>query len=359
MRCQLRYTPAIGEYNRFVTKLQGSHRHAAHGFPEQSRLLFSLNVVIFCLCLAACQGFPEPSDQAGVLQGADTRQTVSATPYQPAATLTFIPSPQPIFTPTVLPSPTIDPCTRQAGTIEENAISFAGRAPFAFRVYFPPCFAKDPQTHYPVLYMIHGQTYKDDQWERIGIGRAADDLIQQGKAPPFMIVMPQEENTYADIYTSSFSPNLLDGLIPWIDANYPTCAERACRAIGGLSRGGAWALHLGFTHWELFSALGLHSTPPFNNDPIYFYIWLRSIPTEEMPRVYIDAGRKDPFFGYASQFEALLVKNNIAHEWQVNEGGHTEEYWSAHVADYLAWYSAPWNNLPQLSSSTQTTNKIP
>lgn len=327
----------------------------ANGVFYAKRRVSFISVVLICVCLgmAGCQTQGDLASQVGqnASSGADTHPAVSATPFQPT-TLTpspqpsLTPSPQPSLTPTEQPSPTLNLCAQQAGRFEENAISFAGRAPFAFRVYFPPCFAKDPQTRYPVLYMIHGQTYHDDQWERIGIGTAADHLIQQGKARPFLIVMPQEEDTYADIYASSFSANLLDGLIPWIDANYPTCAERACRALGGLSRGGAWALHLGFTHWEMFGALGLHSTPPFNNDPTYFLNWIRSIPAGEMPRVYMDAGRKDPYFGYASQFEALLIKNQIAHEWYVNNGGHDEEYWSAHVEDYLVWYSAPWNDLP-------------
>lgn len=191
--------------------------------------------------------------------------------------------------------------------------------------------------------MIHGQTYQDDQWERLGIGSAADALIAAGQAP-FLIVMPREPDTFADIYVSSFSHDVTDGLIPWIDANYPTCSERSCRAIGGLSRGGAWALHLGITHWDLFGAIGLHSTPPFNTTPGMLATWLQEIPADQLPRIYIDIGRNDPYLYMANALETQLVENNVPHEWYLFTGSHNEEYWSSHVSDYLQWYAQPWTN---------------
>jgi enterochelin esterase-like enzyme len=218
-------------------------------------------------------------------------------------------------------------------------------------VYFPPCFLKDEEIRYPVLYMIHGQTFNDDQWERLGIGPAADALINAKEAPPFLIVMPLERNTYSDIYLSGFSRDVTDGLVSWIDKIYPTCAERACRAIGGLSRGGAWAMRLGFTRWELFSAIGMHSTPPFSGDPGQFPIWLREIPPDQLPRVWMDAGDRDAWFQYSSAFEAQLTQYHVAHEWHViPKGMHEESYWAEHVAEYLAWYTSPWKDLPQIRS---------
>jgi enterochelin esterase-like enzyme len=216
----------------------------------------------------------------------------------------------------------------------------------AFRVYLPPCFdASLPETsavRYPVLYLIHGQTFADDQWERLGIGAAADALIQAGTAPPFLIVLPREADTFADIYLSSFRQDVIEGLIPWMDANYPTCTARACRAIGGLSRGGAWAIHLGFSNWILFGAIGAHSTPPFNTDARLLPGWLAQIPEGQAPRIYMDAGRRDPYLQMASAFEQQLTEVGVAHEWYLFNGQHDEAYWAAHAADYLAWYTRPW-----------------
>ena len=311
---------------------------------------FMLILALFGLCtgLAACQAFPQVSI---LVQGAAGTQPVTSTPFQAQSptlppTLTLTPSLVP--TSTLIPSPTPLPCNTQAGKIEPQEVQFADSGgPFDFQVYTPPCFNQEASARYPVLYMIHGQTYNDDQWGRLGVGAAADALINAHKAPPFLIVMPEEENTYADIYAESFGSDVTDRLVPWIDAHYPTCADRSCRAIGGLSRGGAWALRLGFTHPALFGAIGLHSTPPFNTDPGLFPIWVRDISADQMPRVYMDIGRGDPFLSMASAFEAQLVHYNVPHEWYLFNGTHEEAYWSAHVAEYLEWYTQPWKNMAQ------------
>ena len=49
--------------------------------------------------------------------------------------------------------------------------------------------------------------------------------------------MPLERNTFEDIYLAGFSRDVTDGLVPWIDATYPTCASATagpsavCRAV--------------------------------------------------------------------------------------------------------------------------------
>lgn len=213
----------------------------------------------------------------------------------------------------------------------------------AFRVYLPPCYGQRA-SRYPVVYLLHGQTFSDDQWDRLGAGEAADTLILSGLVSPFIIVMPREANSFDDIFLSPFSADLIDGLIPWIDANYTTCAERACRAIGGLSRGGAWALRLGLLHWDLFAAIGLHSTPPFIGDSNRVPAWIKNIPPNELPLLYLDTGKRDWYIGDTSRLEEQLTQLGVPHEWYLFNGTHEEAYWSSHVLDYLTWYSRVWEN---------------
>ncbi len=309
--------------------------------------------VIACLALAACQAQTADRYRAQIKvntqgQSSPTVPAITQIPSpvtpSPVASPTMLPTQT--LTPTQVPSPTVDACAGESGQIVQMQETFSDE-PFSFRMYFPPCFNQDKKTRYPVLYIIHGQANDDEQWERIGIGAAADRLITEKVSPPFLIVMPQEDDTYENIYSASFSSDFISGLVPWVDANYPTCVDRDCRAIGGLSRGGNWALHLGFTHSDLFGSIGLHSTPTFDGDPPQLSGWLNAIPQGEMPRIYIDIGKNDPFFSYASQVDKILSGLNVAHEWNVNDGTHEEAYWAGHVADYLQWYSNPWKNLPE------------
>jgi len=65
-------------------------------------------------------------------------------------------------------------------------------APLVYRIYLPPCYEEDTDQSYPVIYLIHGQTYSDTQWDRLGVPETADRLIRTGQVPPFIVVMPRD-----------------------------------------------------------------------------------------------------------------------------------------------------------------------
>ncbi len=66
------------------------------------------------------------------------------------------------------------------------------RDPLVYRIYLPPCYDEQPEQAYPVLYLIHGQTYSDTQWDRLGVPETADQLIRTGEVAPFIVVMPRD-----------------------------------------------------------------------------------------------------------------------------------------------------------------------
>lgn len=205
------------------------------------------------------------------------------------------------------------------------------------------------QQRYPVLYLIHGQSYNDDQWQRLGVPETADRLITLETIPPLIVVMPRDRS-WEQPTDSGFGEAVVEILIPYIDARYRTIAERKYRAIGGLSRGAGWAVHLGLTHWDLFGAIGAHSLPIFKSDASKISTWIESIPTPSLPRIYLDIGDKDrpPILGSAIWFEELLSQKGVPHEWYLNQGYHEEAYWQAHVEPYLIWYTQEWwQNQPQ------------
>ncbi len=83
--------------------------------------------------------------------------------------------------------------------------------------------------------------------------------------PPFLIVMPRDR-LWEQPENDPFGEVVVEKLIPLIDRNYRSLSERSYRAVGGLSRGAGWAVHLGLSHWELFGAIGGHSLPVFWSD---------------------------------------------------------------------------------------------
>ncbi|HSO12827.1 MAG TPA: alpha/beta hydrolase-fold protein [Anaerolineales bacterium] len=254
----------------------------------------------------------------------------------PEPTNTFTPSP-----PTETPSPTPLTCLTQPGRVEEGLLETTN-PPQAYFIYLPPCYDEKSDTHYPVLYLLHGQTYTADQWIRLGAVTAIDNLILSAETQPFIIVFPDDR--YWNLPPGAgFGQRLVEDIIPYIDSNYRTLPDRNHRAIGGLSRGAGWALRLGFTRWDLFGVVGLHSLAVLQKDASQIAKWIADIPSVSRPSVFMDIGDNDQELIMAVSIEAQFNESGLSHEWHLYSGAHTEEYWGAHVYEYIEWYAEQWN----------------
>ena len=255
-------------------------------------------------------------------------------------------SPTPTATPTAsaIPTFTVTPlaCLTTPGRVEEGSLD-STTPPQEFRIYLPPCYDEQADQRYPALYLLHGQTYTDDQWIRLGAVEAANELILSGESVPFIIVFPDDR--YWNLPPGAgFGQRLTEELIPYIDATYRTLPDRNHRAIGGLSRGAGWALRLGLGHWKLFETIGLHSLAVLQKDASEIPDWLAEIPPPSRPRIFMDIGDNDQEYEMAQRVEAQFTDFGLSHEWHLYNGAHTEDYWSAHVEEYLRWYVEGWNN---------------
>jgi len=213
--------------------------------------------------------------------------------------------------------------------------------PQEYFIYLPPCYNEETDKRYPVLYLLHGQTYTADQWIRLGAANVLDNLILSGETQPFIIVFPDDR--YWNLPPGAgFGQRLVGDLIPYIDTIYRTLPERNHRAIGGMSRGAGWALRLGFTRWDLFSATGLHSLAVLQGDRSQIGKWIADIPPDARPSVFMDIGDNDQELNMAISIESSFNMNGLSHEWHLYSGAHTEDYWGAHVEEYIRWYAEQW-----------------
>jgi enterochelin esterase-like enzyme len=264
--------------------------------------------------------------------------TITPLPPTPSQTPQATPTPSPIPTSTITPLA----CLTNPGRVEEGSLD-STNPPQEFRIYLPPCYDEKTDQRYPVLYLLHGQTFTDDQWIRLGAAQISDQLILSGESIPFIIVFPDDR--YWNLPPGpGFGQRLVEKLIPYIDNTYHTLPDRDHRAIGGMSRGAGWALRLGLTRWELFGTIGLHSLAVLQKDASEIRGWLADIPPSLRPRVFMDVGDNDPELTMASHVENQFNNFGLLHEWHLYSGAHTEEYWSAHVEEYIRWYVERWNN---------------
>lgn len=252
---------------------------------------------------------------------------------QPSATASPLPRP------TAVPSPTSaqTSCEKAGGTLEPGQITDARLIrPLNYLVYLPPCYNDQTERAYPTLYLLHGLDGTDQQWVNLGVERQANDLISTGGIAPMIIVMPWEQ-TGLDMDVA-----VAEVLVPAIDQDYRTIPDRSHRAIGGLSRGAGWALHIGIRRLGMFGAIGLHSPAAFGVDLAMLPTWVKRQAPDPPPRIWIDIGEHDSLLPATKELATLLDKVPLHYTFFMDQGDHNAAYWSSHLEAYLRWYSSGW-----------------
>ncbi len=225
-----------------------------------------------------------------------------------------------------------------------------------YLVYLPPGYGAS-ERRYPVLYMLHGMSGTNEEWRTYGIFDVADRMIRGGEIAPLLIVLPQGDQAYWVDHAGggeAWGRYAARDVVAEIDSHFRTLADRADRAIGGVSMGAHGAVQLALNYPKTFAAVGAHSLVlrRFGSAPAYFGDAAEYAKRDPMGLVYakadaarsfalwIDIGDRDPWTGLASQFERELRSLRIDHQWHEWPGDHSGTYWSAHLRDYLRFYDA-------------------
>ena len=108
----------------------------------------------------------------------------------------------------------------------------------------------------PVLYLIHGG------------GNILDNLLAENKMQPMIVVMPNgsiaTENLMDEV--PLFAKDLMNDIIPYIEANYRVLTDKDHRALAGLSMGGMETLEAGLNHYKEFGYLWVLSSGWFETN---------------------------------------------------------------------------------------------
>ena len=208
-------------------------------------------------------------------------------------------------------------------------------------VYLPPGYSADKK--YPVLYLLHGIGGDITEWLNAGSPNVVlDNLIADGKAVPMIIVMPNGRalpddrpgpNIFAPEQVAGFSKfegDLLDFLIPAIQAKYSTYTDREHRALAGLSMGGGQTLNFGFAHLDTFASLGAFSSAP-NTKPPAELVPDPAAVRAQMKLIYLSCGNKDGLINFSQGVHRYLRDHAVPHLWNVDEHGHDGETWGSNL----------------------------
>ena len=216
-------------------------------------------------------------------------------------------------------------------------------------VYTPPNYSRSSD-RYPVLYLFHGAGGDDSGWTESGRANIIlDNLIADGKLKPLVVVMPYgyaypptsplaEGNDAMKRQRDGFSRDLIEDLIPFVQANYRVHADREHRAIAGLSLGGGQALGIGLSHLELFSrvagfspALGAVTSPQAGGLDFKTLIADSRKVNDQLKLLWVGCGTEDTLFNSIKEFDQLLTTSGVRHTLRVTDGAHTWQVWRRYL----------------------------
>lgn len=224
-------------------------------------------------------------------------------------------------------------------------------------IYTPPGYENSEET-YPVLFLLHGAGGDEEAW--IALGRTAqilDNLIAQGKAEPMIVVMPNGNAVQTAAPGESPEGLVVPGfdvsrmnrgeyeaafpdIVGYVDSHYRTKADKAHRAIAGLSMGGYHSLHTSKQYPDMFDYIGLFSAainpPEGSNSPVYQNSDEKlKIQFEKQPKLYwIAIGEDDFLYEDNVKFRQLLDEKGYPYEYVESPGGHIWRNWRVYLNEF-------------------------
>jgi len=127
-----------------------------------------------------------------------------------------------------------------------------------------------------------------------------------------------------------FERDLLEFLIPAIEARYSTVPDARHRALAGLSMGGGQALNFGLAHLDVFASVGGFSSAP-NTRPATELLPDPAVTRRQLALLYLSCGSQDGLISVSQAVHRALKDAGIPHVWHVDGYGHDRESWAENL----------------------------
>jgi endo-1,4-beta-xylanase len=226
--------------------------------------------------------------------------------------------------------------------------SKAAKEKVSYLIYLPPDYETSKTRRYPVVYWLHGIGGSQQ-----GVPQMAARLTQaiaEKKTPPMIVIYVNGmiNSGYSDGRFAVETVTIKE-LIPHIDANYRTIANRDGRIVEGFSMGGLGAAKWGFKYPDLFGTVSILAgamrdpnaaprqnpsggppTPPPGmaernpNDSPWVLIANNLEKIRGRTAVRVVVGGNDGLKETNTKFHELLTKLGVRHEFHViADAGHS------------------------------------
>ena len=215
----------------------------------------------------------------------------------------------------------------------------------------------------PVVYLLHGAYANEYKWLEVKptLPAIADEMQMIFVTPYALNSWYFDSPVNKDFMYETF---ITKELVPWIDAHFPTLADRNHRAVTGLSMGGHGALFLCSRHVDLFGAaasmsggvdirlfplnwnipdvLGEMASNRKSWDEHSVMECVKQLKNGDVA-IAFDCGESDFFIEVNRALHARLLSLGIDHDFTTRPGGHTDQYWSNSLDYQLLFFKKFFN----------------
>ncbi|KAF0675632.1 alpha/beta hydrolase [Profundibacterium mesophilum] len=261
---------------------------------------------------------------------------------------------------------------------------------YAYTIYTPDGY-EDGDLRYPHMYLLHGSFGNETDWLRKGNAKATlDRMIEEGRIPPAVVIMPGSESWWVDGYNEKAETAFFEDLIPHVESTWRVIPEREGRVIGGLSAGGYGTVNFVLEHPDMFAAGAALSPASYvpqppesssgNRHPAYLDAegnydpakWTELNYTahiddymaqETVVPLYINSGDHDVFdiaYHAAVLYQALREHQPDAVEFRVVDGDHEWRVWEETLPEALEFVfghaAFPGGTLPASETDARQEN---
>ena len=236
------------------------------------------------------------------------------------------------------------------------AVTYYSTALKRFRrmhVYTPPGYDLG-KGKYPIFYLLHGAGDCDEAWTSVGrAGFILDNLIAAKKIKPMVVVMPAGHTSATGggrgaapvapavggapaqpPVLDEFAQDFLTDIMPYAETHYRVLADRADRAIAGLSMGGSESLLTGLNNIDKFAYVGAFSAGGLFDDYPPAFPALDAKQAAQLRTLWIACGTSDRLIDDNRKFKTWLKSKDIAFTDIETPGAHTWMVWRRNLINF-------------------------
>jgi enterochelin esterase-like enzyme len=238
------------------------------------------------------------------------------------------------------------------GTLESfNLTSSSLSKTFNIQVYTPPGYDEGAGKSYPAVYVHDGHEYIS----LANMDHVLDNLIDSNKIDPVIAVFirPIDRNSeYAFLERNFYAEFVSQEIVPHIDENYLTLADKDYRLTLGASFGGNISGIIAYNYPDVFANTGWHSPALWPNSLEVANLYANNY--KEI-KIFYNVGAYEDLGVDWSWFESSLQAQGYEYANDEKYEGHSWGFWRATIDDILEYFfpagSAPVSTHAPLANS--------